>query len=288
MRSPLTIGPPRSTFVLILANVLTLACSRPGESAPGQEPEVAGDGGESVAATVLQREMERIDAAAEAVDAVFQPLPLLTPGEEQSLRQHSNARQLARARELGVDRGLPGDRLRALEEEGRLVRLNDSEHWVLRGLDYSQPLTVPAVRDLLTEIGERFQSRLLELEAPPFRVEVSSVFRTVEDQESLRRVNPNAALGESTHEYGASVDLPYSAFAAPAEPMVAIDTAGAPWLAWYLERYAAVAAERIAARRALELKAILGQVLLEMQREGMVMVTLERQQPVFHLTLARQ
>jgi hypothetical protein len=232
--------------------------------------------------------MDRIDAAAEAVDAVFQPLPLLTPGEEQSLRQHSNARQLARARELGVDRGLPGDRLRALEEEGRVVRLNDSEHWVLRGLDYSQPLTVPAVRDLLTEIGERFQSRLLELGAPPFRVEVSSVFRTVEDQESLRRVNPNAALGESTHEYGASVDLPYSAFAAPAEPMVAIDTAGAPWLAAYLERYAAVAAERIAARRALELKAVLGQVLLEMQREGMVMVTLERQQPVFHLTLARQ
>jgi hypothetical protein len=48
-----------------------------------------------------------------------------------------------------------------------------------------------------------------------------------------------------------------------------------------------VAAGRVAARRALELKTILGEVLLDVQREGLVMVTMERRQPVFHLTLAR-
>ena len=36
-----------------------------------------------------------------------------------------------------------------------------------------------------------------------------------------------------------------------------------------------------------ELQAILGEILLDLQREGRVMVTLERQQPVYHMTVAR-
>jgi hypothetical protein len=56
----------------------------------------------------------------------------------------------------------------------------------------------------------------------------------------------------------------------------------------YLRRHADVAAERVAGRRALELKAILGLVLLEMQREGKVMVTIEQLQPVYHMTVARE
>ena len=56
----------------------------------------------------------------------------------------------------------------------------------------------------------------------------------------------------------------------------------------HLIRYAAIAAERVAARRAMELRAILGEVLIELQNEGMVMVTLERLQPVYHMTVARR
>jgi hypothetical protein len=119
-------------------------------------------------------------------------------------------------------------------------------------------------------------------------MEVTSVLRSAADQEALRRVNPNAARGESTHEHGTTVDVLYSAFAAPLEPIVAIDAAEAGWAVGHLRRYADLAAERVAARRAMELEAVLGAVLLEMQREGKVMVTLERQQPVFHMTLAGQ
>lgn len=71
--------------------------------------------------------------------------------------------------------------------------------------------------------------------------------------------------------------------AAPAEPQVY-----APWLAAYLERVEDRELERVAGRRAGELKAILGGVLREMQAEGKVLVTLERQQPVFHLTVGRR
>jgi hypothetical protein len=84
------------------------------------------------------------------------------------------------------------------------------------------------------------------------------------------------------------VDVLYSAFAAPARRIVASEPGGAEWLEPHLQRYAALAAELVAARRSLELKAILGDVLIEMQDEGKVMVTLERLQPVYHMTVARR
>lgn len=237
-------------------------------------------------AQLLEREVARIAAASAAADSIFQPLPLLTPADEQTLRSYSNARQLASARAEGVGRGLGAERLQELERNGELIRLADGEFWVLRDLDHSQPLVVPGVQRLLEEIGARFQKRLVDLGAPPFRMEISSGLRTAADQEALRGVNPNAALGESAHEYGTTVDVLYSAFAAPVEPIAPIAPTGVPWLDGHLREYAAVAAERVAARRAMEIKAVLGEVLMEMQREGVVMVTLERQQPVYHMTLA--
>jgi hypothetical protein len=61
----------------------------------------------------------------------------------------------------------------------------------------------------------------------------------------------------------------------------------APWLAPHLEWVAGMLAETVAARRSREMMAILGSVLLDMQNEGKIMVTLERLQPVFHMTVAQ-
>lgn len=241
----------------------------------------------AAAERVLPREMARIDARMAAVDSLFQPLPLLRLAQEEALRRQSYRDQLAQARALGVERDAPPERIETLRHTGRLVPLGESAFWVVRKLDYSQPLVVPGLRELLTEIGARFHARLAELSLPPYRMEISSALRTAEDQAALRQVNPNAVGGESTHEYGAAVDVLYSAYSAPPDPVVAIEAGGATWAKPYLRRYAEAQAERVAGRRALEIKAILGGILLEVQREGLVMVTLERRQPVFHLTLAR-
>ena len=283
-----TDGSGRVGGLAVALAALLWGCAPSGPGGSEARAEGDGGGGGDAAAAVLEREAGRIDAAAEAIDSVFQPLPLLRPADEGALRRFSNAAQLERARVLGVGRSRSATELQALLADGRLLRLEDGEHWVVRDLDHSQPLAVPGVHALLTEIGERFHDRLAELGAPPFRMEVTSVLRSAADQEALRDVNPNAAGGESTHEHGTTVDVLYSAYAAPAEPIVAIDAAGAEWAAGHLRRYAALAAERVAARRAMEIEAVLGAVLLEMQREGRVMVTLERQQPVFHMTLAGQ
>jgi hypothetical protein len=234
------------------------------------------------------RAMARIDARAAGVDEIFLPLPLLRPAEEEDLRRLGNAPQLEAARRLGIPPDSPASALEAFIAEGRLVRLPDTtDHWIVRRLDYSQPLLTPDAVALLTELAERFHAALDALGAPRFRLEVTSVLRSAEDQARLRRVNPNAALGESTHLYGTTFDVAYSAFAPPAEPIDDGGMGGGEWRP-VVERYAALAAETVAARRSRELMAVLGQVLREMQREGKVMVTLERLQPVYHMTVARR
>lgn len=274
-------------LVALLASALVSCNSAP--EPPGQAPgePIAGEHA-AIAALVLEREMAAIDARADSLDAVFQPLPLLRPAEEAALRRFSNAEQLSRARLLGIERGLPDAELAALESQGTLLRLDDSSrYWIVRDLDHSVPLIVPAAAALLSELGGRFHAALAEHELPPLRLEVTSVLRSAGNQTALRRTNPNAARGSSAHEFGTTVDITYAAFAAPAGPLAPIDAEDGAWAGPFLRRYAAVSTEAVAARRSRELQAILGRVLIEMQSEGKVMGTLERLQPVFHLTVAQ-
>src|SRR5688500_12282602 len=203
---------------LIAFVIAVVACSGSSDDVSTESPQ--SDGSE---ANVLTREMQRITAEAARIDSMFQPLPLLRPGDEAALTRFGNPQQLTRARALGVGRLLPAARIEELQRSGALVTLEDNEYWVIRDLDHSRPLAVPAVHALLTEIGTRFHSALRDIGAPPFRMEITSVLRTADDQAALRRINPNAAEGESTHEYATTVDVLYSAFAAPAQPIVQSD-----------------------------------------------------------------
>jgi hypothetical protein len=235
---------------------------------------------------ILETALLAITARADSVDDALQPMPLLTPGQESALRQYGNAEQLARARALGVRPADSAATVRAIAD-GTLVELEDSTaYWVVRELDHSVPFVTPGTRALLQEIGERFQERIGALDLPPYRLEVTSVLRTAESQADLRTTNPNAAAGTSTHEYGTTLDLAYSSYAAPADAYP-VDHEGPPWLGVYLDRIAAAVLEAAAARKSRELQAILGEELRRLQDAGAVMVTLERQQPVYHITVAR-
>ena len=236
----------------------------------------------------LDGAIARLAQLSDSIDDILQPVPLLTPGQEAALRRFGNDAQLARARALGA-RPADSMELAALRAAGRLIELEDSTSlWAVRELDHSAPLVTPDAHALLTRIAERFQQRLTEMGLPRYRVEVTSVLRTSDAQAALRQTNPNAAAGTSTHEFGTTLDIAYSSFAAPRDPQPGIDTSGAPWLASRLEWFAAASLEAAAARKSRELQAILGGVLLDLQQAGDVMVTLERQQPVYHLTVARR
>jgi hypothetical protein len=232
--------------------------------------------------------LRQVTLLADSLDALLRPVPLLTPAQEALFRRYPSAQQLRRARALGVRPANEAEKLAALRD-GRLVTLEDStEYWVVRELDHSEPLLTPDARVLLGSIGERFHARLAAMGLPPFRLEVTSVMRTPASQAALRRVNPNAALGESTHEYGTTLDVAYASFAAPAQVALDFDLAGVEWLAPLVRRIAVALLETVAARNSRELQAVLGAVMIEVQREGMAMVTLEQLQPVYHFTVARR
>jgi len=140
---------------------------------------------------------------------------------------------------------------------------------------------------LLEMLGGRFQERLAGMGLPPYRLEVTSALRTSQRQARLRRSNPNAAAGMSSHEFGTTVDLSYAAFAPPADPPGAIPTGVPAEFVPYLERFVDLALESVSARKSRELGAVFSRVLSEAQAEGLVLVIYERQQTVYHLTVAR-
>lgn len=258
-------------------------------AACGPEERAVAQRGGNGAETAFTRELARIQARTDSINGIFQPLPLLRPQQEAALRRFGNEAQLVVARRLGIPANTPRQAVERMVADGRMVRLADStDHWVVRKLDHSSPYLTRDGAAALREIGLRFQQALARSGLPAYRLEVTSALRSAEDQAALRGSNMNASEGESTHQYGTTFDVAYSAFASPADPILELSLPEAPWLEPHLAWVARTLAETVAARRSRELMAILGSVLLEMQGEGKIMVTLERLQPVYHVTVARR
>lgn len=250
------------------------------------------EGERAAAAEAARREVESIlserirqaDRLARSADRILSPLPVMTPGEEATLRRFLNASHVAKARELGV-RAEDENAVDSLVSAGRLIQLEDStQYWIVRPGD-SPARVVPDLRAALEVLGTRFQERLSEMGLPPYRLEVTSALRTAERQAELRGSNANAAAGVSSHEFGTTVDLSYAAFAPPADvPADIID--GVPEeLLPHVRRIADLAFESVSGRKSRELGRIFSQVLAEAQGEGLVLVIYERQQTVYHLTV---
>ncbi|MBT2623059.1 DUF5715 family protein [Chryseobacterium sp. ISL-6] len=74
-------------------------------------------------------------------------------------------------------------------------------------LNYSRAYMVSKAKTTLEKMGARFSK-----ETKGHTFTVSSITRTLEDQCRLRRVNSNASLGISSHNYGNSFDISYVRF----------------------------------------------------------------------------
>jgi hypothetical protein len=228
----------------------------------------------------------QVTAHVDSVDRALRRVPNLTGREQGVMRQDVNAVQVATARRLGVR---AGDDFERHAEAGRLVRLADStRYWIVRELTYSVPYVTPDTEAMLAELGERFHARLDSLGLPRFRMEITSVLRTAANQRALQRTNPNAARGVSSHEFATTVDVAYRHFAPPLGG-AGNASADAPG---NLETPADLLYEALmvetARNRGTELQAILGRVILEMRREGKLQVIMERQQTVYHMTVAQR
>jgi hypothetical protein len=231
--------------------------------------------------------IRRADRSADAADRILSPRPVMTPAQEEELRLYQNGAHVARARALGV-RIANEAVLDSLVAAGQLVELEDStEHWIVRR-GASPAYVLPHLRALLSEIGERFHQRLAELELPAYRLEITSATRTSERQDDLRDGNANAAAVVSSHEFGATVDVSYAAFAPPALRPEDVFTGVPETLRPHVERLVDLAFESVSARKSRELGEILTRILIQAQSEGIAVVIYERQQTVYHLTVARE
>ena len=270
---------------LLVSALFALGC---GDAESAQEAGPSSDGASAIGGDATTEAVARsIGAARAGADSVIdalRPVPLMTPAQEEALRRYGNAQHLTRARALGVRPASESER-DAFVAAGRLVEPADSSpYYVIEDRD---ALLVPGAIALLEEVGRRFQAELARRGLPPYRVVVSSTLRSAEGQAALRRSNPNAAAGTSTHEFGTTMDILYEAYAAPLELPAEYVPDEPASLRPHLDVAARALLEQAAARKSREMMAILGGVLRAMQAEGAVYVTLERQQPVYHITLAR-
>lgn len=172
-----------------------------------------------------------------------------------------NDAQLAVAQAIGVPP--VADREAAEKIKSKLVRLEDTDTYVIDSLTYSIPYLIPSAKSLLDDIGRVFQDSLSSKGLNPYKLVVTSVLRTEDDVARLRKGNINA-IEVSTHSYGTTFDLSYWRY------VKIPDLRGRP--------YEDVPPEY--------LRAVLSQVLKDFHdTPNTCFVKYERQQNCFHVTV---
>ena len=114
--------------------------------------------------------------------------------------------QLEVAKEIGVPS--IANREDAEKHKSSLVKLEDTDTYVIDSLTHSIPYLIPSAKELLDDIGRAFRDSLNAKGLNPNKLIVTSVLRTEEDVARLRKRNVNASEN-STHRYGTSFDLSY-------------------------------------------------------------------------------
>lgn len=229
-------------------------------------------------------------------DSAFEAVELLTAGEKRRLRRYLQPTHIERARRLGLDP------VRDRRTAGRLgrgadstaVRLSTNAFYIVDpAMSYAVALAVPSTAHVLERLGRRFQDNLMAQGLPPYRFILTNILRTGQDQAAISGVSVNAAQGQSTHEYGTTFDIFYEWFHyAAAHDTLArgtrSDSARAAIDETLLRRLLYAAYRQDGDDYARKIKAVLGRSILELQEEGLLLATYERQEPVFHLTVARR
>lgn len=174
-----------------------------------------------------------------------------------------NEVQLRMAQAIGVPP--VEDREAAEKLIDKLVRLEDTDTYVVDSLTHSIPYLIPEAKELLDLIGRNFQDSLSAKGLNPNKLVITSVLRTEADVAKLLRRNTNASEN-STHRYGTTFDLSYWRYVKIPE------LRGRP--------YEDVPPEY--------LRATLSQVLKDIHDQGnLCYIKYERKQNCFHITVRK-
>ena len=153
------------------------------------------------------------------------------------------------------------NRIEAEKRKSELVFIGSNPFYKIDpGMSSSIPYLVPRAAAVLETIARNYLDSLYTKGIPMHKILVSSVLRTEEDVERLRRINVNASP-ESCHRYGTTFDIPYNRYHTVSPPDEN--------------------------RRAVQndtLKWILAEVLRDARENGMCHIKYEVKQGCFHIT----
>jgi hypothetical protein len=169
-----------------------------------------------------------------------------------------NDTQLAAAKAIGVKP------FRNAEDAANIKQLSlieTNEHFVLDKLTHSVPYVVPKAAQLIDDIGSNFLDSLANKGLNPYRIVVTSVTRSQEQQKELSKSNINATEN-STHCYGTTFDVSWKTFEqVPDEDGRPMQEVGADTL-----------------------KMVLSEVLRDVRVAKRCYIKYERKQGCFHIT----
>lgn len=171
----------------------------------------------------------------------------------------TNALQMTAAHKWGI-RPVQ-NREEAERRKSELVYVGSNPYFEVERLYRSIPYLVPRAAVLLQDIGRSFADSLYMKGVPLHKIIVTSVTRTKEDVQRLRRYNHNATEN-SCHMYGTTFDISYNRYRT-------VETREEP-------------------RRAVRndsLKFILSEVLRDQRNLGKCYIKYERKQGCFHITV---
>lgn len=177
------------------------------------------------------------------------------PGPLNQLFNDSNYVQLEAAMRMGIDpiSGLSN----SYYMKRPIVKMESNQYFHIDKLTHSIPYLVPEAAALLVDIGKNFIDSLHNRGAGGYQIRVTSLLRTPESVESLRKININAT-DSSTHQYATTFDISYSKFH-QLDPNKEIDQG--------------------------DLKNLLAEVLLDLRKQGRCFVKYENQTSCFHVTV---
>ena len=206
------------------------------------------------------------ETAQEAVISEPEPAPACEPERKEiiyyrdrlpyaKLFADMNDEHLKVARQLGLSE-IPKTR-EDFSHKG-LVRIEDNEYLVVDDLQYSIPYLTEGAAEVLHHIAKAFSDSLESKGLLDYKLIVSSLLRTEEDVERLRRSgNPNAS-DNSAHCYGTTFDITYTRYFSEDESE--------------------------AFMQPFELTKVLGEVLLDEKNAARCLVKYERKEHCFHIT----
>ena len=186
--------------------------------------------------------------------------PILSVSNYKECFPDSNAVQLTAAEKLGVKP--VANRTDAEKRKNELVYVGGNPFFYVEPLQQSIPYLVPKAAILLQDIGHHFMDSLQIKQVPMHKIRVTSVLRTKEDVEKLRKRNRNATEN-SCHLYGTTFDISYT-------------------------RYVTVSDPDGAQRRAVQndtLKYVLSEVLRDLREQNRCFIKYEVKQACFHITV---